>query len=585
MREREPRSQRAGARMTVASTAAGAATRSNDASARGARNTAQHRTKRPPPLPTRKAHKIKRIKAQRSTPWAALEPARSAGRDQMWLEHTGSAQRGRQSPPPAHPTKPARVEDAASSESSALGEAGSSPRWLLLLKVGKDDLAGIWDGRLASCEPIVWRPATKTWAPLFEVPQIATLVSATVRERQIAARSSQVPPSPAPRRHHPTGGSPAVRPPSQPPSAGPSPRSALPEQGTSLASPAAAGPAGRLTLRSPTIPPPPRVPQGMAQSSGLPAVHPAFMDDDEPTATVPAFALAPRRPSAEQSPFYPPAEPAAPARQFPPEASAYYTPEPAVREAEPSRGVDSYAPQAHTIAPLAEPQPQGNAFERAAWLLAGVAAALTFTTFSGVGTSLSKGMASRLGSEPSAALAAVADRNAASRSAENEPPKAEKKASDDESEGGEALSVEELPVLGKGRAEERSRTEADAESSRSHRAASGRGRHADREHRSSPAAPQREQRPAARAGNKFDAAAARRALASSVARAQYCAAERATGTVLITFSPTGSVMGASLANLQGDDVRKGCVVRAFRSARVTPFQGEPVTVQKSFRLR
>jgi hypothetical protein len=84
---------------------------------------------------------------------------------------------------------------------------------------------------------------------------------------------------------------------------------------------------------------------------------------------------------------------------------------------------------------------------------------------------------------------------------------------------------------------------------------------------------------------KFDAAGARRALASAVAKAQFCAAERANGAVIVTYAPTGSVAGVALAHLKGDDVRKGCVVRAFRGARISPFQGEAVTVQKSFRLR
>src|SRR6187455_103190 len=55
--------------------ALGATVVGDDGVARGEQRSA-HRTKRPPPLPSRKAHKIKRIKSQRSTPWAALEPER-----------------------------------------------------------------------------------------------------------------------------------------------------------------------------------------------------------------------------------------------------------------------------------------------------------------------------------------------------------------------------------------------------------------------------------------------------------------------------------------------------------------------------
>ena len=84
---------------------------------------------------------------------------------------------------------------------------------------------------------------------------------------------------------------------------------------------------------------------------------------------------------------------------------------------------------------------------------------------------------------------------------------------------------------------------------------------------------------------KFDAAAARRALASAVGRAQFCSGERATGTIVVTFAPAGGVASVSLASIDGTDVRKGCVVNAFKGARIMPFHGDPVTVQKSFQLR
>src|SRR5688572_3825811 len=136
-----------------------------------------HRSKRPPPLPNRKAHKIKRVKSQRSTPWAALEPerlreiasdprasflsdaeleeiaeARAVGAttlvrhdSQLIDEERERGAERRKLPFDSEPsqTRPDRA--------SISGEAGTDRRWLLLLRVGRDELARIWDGRLESC--------------------------------------------------------------------------------------------------------------------------------------------------------------------------------------------------------------------------------------------------------------------------------------------------------------------------------------------------------------------------------------------------------------------------------------------------
>jgi hypothetical protein len=91
---------------------------------------------------------------------------------------------------------------------------------------------------------------------------------------------------------------------------------------------------------------------------------------------------------------------------------------------------------------------------------------------------------------------------------------------------------------------------------------------------------------AASTGSGFDTAAARRILSSSASRAARCASEGpASGSVLITFAPTGFVQNATMAGLSGNGVNVGCVLRAFQEARVSPFTGGAVTVRKGFQIQ
>lgn len=674
MRERDnstPRSERPSIPPVSSGGAVG-----DDAAGAGVAQRSVHRTKRPPPLPNRKAHKIKRIKSQRSSPWAALDADRArersgqgAGRSvaaTTVVRHEGElieAEREREAKrrqrqmsaasAPAHfaqplgvaqvsaPVQPTRAWSALPARN--LEGAENDPtdrRWLLLLKVGRDELAGIWDGRLESCEPSIWRPATKSWAPLFEIPQIATIVTATVKERQARSRLSSVPPSPAPRRRQPSGVSAAAQlrrrstpPPGTvpPPAAVPrlvsadEPRASDSHRPSSLAELRghhAVPPAALLAVRSPYIPPPPRLP---TLAPAAVRVHPAFADDSDDE-TLPAYALAKTEESAAR------AIPLTERRATPQPAQRLYAVAPTSvwsdvpREA-PSesgvstrsgdsvhgaRAVDSYAPQARTLAPPANARPSGF-LERAGWLSAGVAAALLITTFTGISSSMREGLAGWLDPEPGGMLASAlsvptatshngkSDSDAAPANSAAAAGAKEKADSSDKSEESNprVLSVEELPMLNKNgelvpsKAEKSSSREDETRASvreESHAApraaaASEPASHASKARATHAApAPRKSAKPAV---NKvgFDAGAARRALASAVGRAQFCAAEQATGTVVVTFAPSGGVTSASLANMSGEDVRKGCVIRAFRGARITPFQGDAVTVQKSFRLR
>ncbi|HEY5956545.1 MAG TPA: hypothetical protein VIV60_08335, partial [Polyangiaceae bacterium] len=87
------------------------------------------------------------------------------------------------------------------------------------------------------------------------------------------------------------------------------------------------------------------------------------------------------------------------------------------------------------------------------------------------------------------------------------------------------------------------------------------------------------------ASGGFDTGAARRVLGSAAARASRCAADGpASGSVIITFAPSGFVQNASMSGLSGKGVNAGCVLRAFQEARVSPFSGAAVTVRKGFQI-
>jgi hypothetical protein len=83
----------------------------------------------------------------------------------------------------------------------------------------------------------------------------------------------------------------------------------------------------------------------------------------------------------------------------------------------------------------------------------------------------------------------------------------------------------------------------------------------------------------------FDKNAARRALTSAALRARQCVDGKASGSVVVTFAPSGLVQSATLASIKGEMVREACVLRAFRMAQIAPYVGKPVTVRKRFRLR
>jgi hypothetical protein len=218
--------------------------------------------------------------------------------------------------------------------------------------------------------------------------------------------------------------------------------------------------------------------------------------------------------------------------------------------------------------------------ERVAWLAAGVAVA------SAVALLMRDGEVSALSSSPDAALTTNKAPAEAGQAAAHQSITA--------SNRDDVHRLEDLPVVGAARHELAAAT---------HNtdtlplvAASGKGK--DRSARTTPrragavepanvnlsSSPTLSPASGSSAG-AFDTGAARRILTSAAARASRCASEgSASGSVIVTFAPSGFVQSANMAGLKGQGTNAGCVLRAFQESRVAPFSGAPVTVRKAFSI-
>ena len=92
-------------------------------------------------------------------------------------------------------------------------------------------------------------------------------------------------------------------------------------------------------------------------------------------------------------------------------------------------------------------------------------------------------------------------------------------------------------------------------------------------------------KPTASPGGEFDKASANAALSGAVGQAAACKKDgdpSGKAQVSVTFAPSGKV---TIANVNGPPfagtATGGCIAKAFRSASVPPFSGDPVTVTKT----
>jgi hypothetical protein len=84
------------------------------------------------------------------------------------------------------------------------------------------------------------------------------------------------------------------------------------------------------------------------------------------------------------------------------------------------------------------------------------------------------------------------------------------------------------------------------------------------------------------AGASFNPILARQALWRAASQAGRCSSGEVAGSVIVTYEPSGLVSNVALNSLAGDLSGSACIVKAFQSAHVAPFQGSRVVVRKSF---
>ncbi|HWZ87667.1 MAG TPA: zinc-ribbon domain-containing protein [Polyangiaceae bacterium] len=93
--------------------------------------------------------------------------------------------------------------------------------------------------------------------------------------------------------------------------------------------------------------------------------------------------------------------------------------------------------------------------------------------------------------------------------------------------------------------------------------------------------------PAPAAGADFDKSAAIAALSAAAASAASCKkpdGPTGGGKASVTFAPSGRATNSTVTGAFAGTEVGGCVARIFRSAKIPPFAGDPVTVSKSFSI-
>lgn len=98
------------------------------------------------------------------------------------------------------------------------------------------------------------------------------------------------------------------------------------------------------------------------------------------------------------------------------------------------------------------------------------------------------------------------------------------------------------------------------------------------------------EKPAAEASDAppFDTAAAKAALGAAAGNAGSCKTPdgpTGNGKVSVTFMPSGRATNTQVSGDLAGTAVGGCVAKLFRSAKVPPFSGDPVTVSKSFAVQ
>lgn len=458
-------------------------------------------------------------------------------------------------------------------------------QWYARLKLRQDYIAKLWARNLTTHDVMVWWGDRRCWAPLLTIPELRRAITS------VASQSKQMAASASPDSEQPT--QPTNKPVSRRTSAGairetkaiPAVRvrssteiRSGPEPATEPLRPdpvrvedsaAELAPEMHVALSRPartrSSSPPPRI--AVPRASNLPARFTSSIPPAVVAASSAALPRAPRVPRVDM-------ESAAAARPATvPHTSAWDSPFVSNME----RALWLVAGIAIMIAATALLQtarhigePAENALKQPGLALGPIAAPTSAPPASPVGvTAPAAGCPAPVGSSAAAcapgSLAATTHAAPASSSGGAPMPSMPR--------AGDIYSADDLPVLGSTTAQ----AEAETTGARTARATSN--ARAEKvilkpSGTSSPAT-----------GSAFDKNAARMALNSAALRARQCVDGKASGSVVVTFAPSGLVQSAALASINGESVREACVLRAFRMAQITPYSGSPVTVRKSFRLR
>lgn len=102
-------------------------------------------------------------------------------------------------------------------------------------------------------------------------------------------------------------------------------------------------------------------------------------------------------------------------------------------------------------------------------------------------------------------------------------------------------------------------------------------------HSVAPAAPAAPNPPAKTPGGPADLREIARAVAQAARAATACGMSPQSGRVALTFAPSGAVRSVQMEEAFAEREVGACVLRAMGRARVTAFNGEPVTVRKTLR--
>lgn len=438
--------------------------------------------------------------------------------------------------------EPPVFEEAANSE----GER----EWCVRLRLKQQHLANLWSRRLTNNDTVVWWPEQQSWAPVLAIPEI---LAAIRKNEQASAVSGTA---------NGDGSTPDI-------GAHLAARTAVADledkELNSLLVPRSPGVRSRSPVASSrpsssvTVPGAPRVPTfGAGLLRGVVKPPSSAPQPDNPYALPSELASAQADSSQKKNTSSEAGAVSVGAGQAGDvEHSESVVPVTASVQSDPTDGIDI---------DIEIPKKAGSAGGRLVWFAAGVIASL------GVGY-LAFGPASPLGAETRqgrAAEAVASDMVHGARRADSKDKKSKTK----------VVSADELPVLDPA---EQAAAKAKEE------AGDGLGpaaKQAGAEDSPNEPGSKKKKAKAAAKGQGFDVASARQALAWAASQVSKCATGEASGTLTVTFAPSGAVTHASISGLKGGDgISKSCIVRAFKSVHVPAFSGGDKVVKKSFRVK